>query len=116
MFFDEIHASDWLIARTGEALLSRMLNNDRIPYTNDGMEILVGGVREVLDTAVRAGWIDSSEDPDTGEYLPEYEITYTDVDDLPEAQRKSRIAPTITANFRYAGAIHYASVQFNMSF
>lgn len=116
VFIDEIHAGDWLIARTGEALLGRLLNNDRVPYTNDGMEILAGAVKEVLNTAVRAGWIADYEDTETGEILPAYDVTFVDVDTLPEAQRKSRIAPSITATFRYAGAVHYTSVNFNMTF
>ena len=116
VFMDELHTEKWLIARTGEALLGVLLNNDRVPMTDEGMEVLSAAVRGVMDTAVRAGLIADIEDPDTGDLLPAYEITYPDVMDLPEVQRKNRIAPTITCAFIYAGAVHYTSAQFDMSF
>jgi hypothetical protein len=36
--------------------------------------------------------------------------------DVPEAQRKARIAPAIAVRFRYAGAVHYTTINYTMTF
>lgn len=116
VFLDEIHATDWIIARTEEEALGILLNNARIPFTDRGMETIASAPRTVMQAAVRAGLIDDPLEPGTGEYSPEYEITVPSVFDVTESQRKSRIAPAITVRFRYAGAIHYATINYTMTF
>ena len=115
-FIDEIHAGDWIIARTQEEELSRLANNDAIPMTNEGVQILVDGVEAVLGRAFVAGLIAGMTDPDTGEELPAYQIRVERVEDLLASQRRQRIAPVIEATFRYSGAVHYASVRYTMTF
>lgn len=114
-FIDEIHMSDWLIARTQEELLGILTTNDRIPMTDPGVEILASGVRAVMNRAVDAGLIAEDFDDD-GNLLPAYEITPTRVQAISAAQRRQRIAPPISGLFRAAGAAHYASVAFTMTF
>jgi len=115
VFLDEIHASDWIIARTEEELLGILLNNDRIPFDDAGMETLASGVRPVMQAAFRAGII--AEDLDAnGDYSPAVEITVPSVFSITDSQRASRIAPAITVRFRYAGAIHDTTVNYTMTF
>jgi hypothetical protein len=114
-FTDELHTTDWIIARAEEELLSRLANNARIPYTNTGIEILVSGVRAVLDRAYIAGLIADFED-ENSELQPAYDIQVERVEAIPAAQRRQRIAPVIDARFRYAGAVHYCSARFLMTF
>lgn len=116
-FIDEVHFADWLIARTEEEVLSTLANQPgRVPYTDAGMQILVGAVEGVLRRAVIAGAIGTVIDPNTGAVLPEYELRTERIADVPATQRRQRIAPPIDASFRYAGAVHYASVRFLMRF
>jgi len=35
---------------------------------------------------------------------------------VPESQRKARIAPEIKVTFRYAGAVHYTTINYRMTF
>lgn len=116
VFIDEIHATDWIIARTEEETLGILLNNDRIPYTDAGMEQLVSGARTVMRMADRAGLIANDLDPATGDYAPAVEFTIPSVFDVPESQRKARIAPEIAIRFRYAGAVHYTTINYRMTF
>lgn len=116
VFIDEVHATDWIVARTEEALLSVLLNNDRVPFTDQGMELLASAARQVMTTARRAGLIAEDINPITGDYEPSVVITVPSVFDVPEAQRKARIAPAIQVVFRYAGAVHYAAVEYSMRF
>lgn len=115
-FIDELHAADWIIARTEEEMLSALANNARIAYTNKGIQILVSAVETVLNRARVAGLIAETTDPETGDLLPEYEISVERVENIPATQRRQRIAPVIDAKFRYAGAVHYTSARFTMAF
>lgn len=116
VFADEIHASDWIIARTEEEILSILLNNARVPYTDEGMQQIASACRLVMQRAVIAGIVANDLDPLTGEYAPAYTITVPSVFDVPESQRKSRIAPAIAVTFRYAGAVHACTVNYQMTF
>jgi hypothetical protein len=115
-FIDEIHASDWIVARMREALLSTMANNDRIPYTNPGVGILTNTVRGVMNRAVAAGLVAADFGDDGTEVVPEFIISVDRVENIPVSQRRNRIAPDIKVNFRYAGAIHYASASITLRF
>lgn len=116
VFIDEVHATDWIVARTEEEMLSILLNNKRVPFTNEGMEQLASAARSVMNTARRAGLIAEDINPETGDYEASIEYTIPDVFDVPESQRKARIAPEISVAFRYAGAVHYGVVKYQMRF
>lgn len=116
VFIDEIHATDWIIARTEEEALAILLNNDRVPFTDAGMEQLASAARTVMRQAFRAGIVADDLDPATGLYEPAVTITVPSVFDVPEAQRKARIAPAIAVTFRYAGAVHYTTINYQMTF
>jgi hypothetical protein len=116
VFLDEIHATDWIIARTEEEILGIFLNNARIPFTDAGMQMLAGAVRSVMQQAFRAGIVADDLDPSTGDYSPAITITVPSVYDVPESQRKARVAPAIECRFRYAGAVHYSTIRYQMTF
>lgn len=116
VFIDEIHATDWIIARTEEESLGILLNNDRIPYTDAGMEQIASAARTVMRQGVRAGIVAQDLNPATGTYEPAVVITVPSVFDVPESQRKARIAPTISVRFRYSGAVHFSTINYTMQF
>ena len=116
VFIDEIHSTDWIIARTEEELLGILLNNDRVPFTDAGMEQLASAARTVMRQATRAGLVAQDLNPLTGLYEPAVIITVPSVFDVPESQRKARIAPAIQVRFRYAGAVHYSTINYQMTF
>lgn len=114
-FMDVIHAADWIIARTEEEVLAILLNNARVPFTDAGMEMIASAARTVMQQAFRAGIVADDLDAN-GDYSPAVEITVPSVFDVTESQRAARIAPAITVRFRYAGAIHYATINYTMTF
>lgn len=116
VFLDEIHATDWIIARTEEEALALFLNNARVPFTDQGMQQLASVARAVMALAVRAGIIATDINPTTGDYEAAVQITVPSVFDVPESQRKARIAPAIEVRFRYAGAVHYTTINYTMTF
>ncbi|QIG76492.1 DUF3383 domain-containing structural protein [Rhizobium phage RHph_I72] len=116
VFIDEIHATDWIIARTEEEVLGMYLNNARIPFTDQGMQQLASVPRGVMTQGVRAGIVASDLNPATGDYEPAFTITVPSIFDVAESQRKARIAPAISTIFRYAGAVHYCTINYTMTF
>lgn len=116
VFIDEIHATDWIIARTEEEALAILLNNARIPFTDQGMQQLASAPRIVMRQASRAGLVADDIDPATEKYKPAVVFTIPSVFDVPASQRKQRIAPAITVEFRYAGAVHYVTINYQMTF
>lgn len=116
VFLDQIHMQDWIIARTEEEILGILLNNARISFDDRGMQMLAGGVRTVMQQAIRAGLVANDLNPETGEYLPAVEITVPSVFDVPESQRAARVAPPIECRFRAAGAVHYSVVRYRVSY
>jgi Protein of unknown function (DUF3383) len=116
VFIDEVHATDWIIARTEEETLSLLANNKRIPYTDAGLELLASGARIVMRQAERAGLIADDIDPLTGKYAPAIVYTIPGAFSVPESQRKSRVAPEIGIRFRYAGAIHYTTINYRLTY
>lgn len=116
IFIDEIHASDWIVARTEEETLGILLNNAAVPYTDAGMELLASGARTVMNSAFRAGLIADDLEPTTGDYAPAVTFSIPSVFDVPESQRKARIAPDIAVTFRYRGAVHYTTINYRMTF
>ena len=116
VFIDEIHATDWIIARTEEESLGILLNNARVPFTDQGMELLASAARTVMKQAARAGLVAEDLDPTSGTYEAAVVVTVPSVFDVPESQRKARIAPEIHVRFRYAGAVHYTTIRYQMTF
>lgn len=116
VFLDEIHATDWIIARTEEESLGIFLNNARVEFSDKGLQQMAGAARQVMQQATRAGLIARDLNPETNEYEPAYEITVPSIFDVPESQRKARIAPAIRVRFRYAGALHYCTINYQMTF
>jgi hypothetical protein len=114
-FIDEIHASDWIVARSREGLLSALTTNPRIPYTNAGVGVLINALRTVMNRAVAAGIV-AADFGDEGDILPEFTITADRVDNIPVSQRRNRVAPGLRVDFRYAGAFHYASAAITFRF
>lgn len=115
VFTDEIHAGDWLSARMEEEVFAALLNNRRIAMDPNGMRILAGAAEAVMVRARRAGIVADYEDED-GDFVPAFIVTPGDVDAISAAQRKARIAPPVTVTFRYAGAVHYSTINIFMRF
>lgn len=116
VFIDEIHSTDWIIARTEEESLAILLNNARVPFDDGGMEVIASAARTVMRQASRAGLIARDLDPETGLYEAAVTITVPSVFDVPASQRKNRIAPAIAVRFRYSGAVHYTTINYTMTF
>lgn len=116
VFLDEIHTTDYIVARTEEKALALFLNNAVVPYDDQGMQMLASVPRAVMLQGVRAGFVAQDINPETGLYEAAYTIEVPSVFDVPESQRKARISPVIAVRFRYRGAVHYTTINYRMTF
>ncbi|HAV77035.1 MAG TPA: hypothetical protein DCX53_06750 [Anaerolineae bacterium] len=101
-FIDVIHGIDWLTARIQERIYELLVNAPKIPYTNKGIAVIEGAVRQQLDVAVDQGVIAPE---------PAYTVTVPDVLDTEESDRAARILRDVNFEARLAGAIHSVVVR-----
>jgi len=106
-YFDITHGSDWLKANLELDVVETMALNDKIPFTNKGVSILVNKVYSRMQEAQAVGFLSDEED---------ILVTAVDIDDLTSAQRQSRIFEKITASGRFAGAIQKTYIEVNLTF
>ena len=115
-FIDETHFAIWIKWRLQEQVLGVLLNNARIPYDNNGVAFLIqAGVQPVMGLAQAAGFVADAID-DEGRYRRAFEINAARVEDQTVARRRQRLAPAITVRFRYAGALHYVTINVVVTF
>lgn len=101
-WIDIMRGIDWLEARLGEKVFSELAkasnSGSKIPYTDGGVQIIVGFVKEILELAVRNG------------VLASYEVTFPKVSEVPEAEKLARNLPDIKFTGILAGAIHTVEI------
>jgi hypothetical protein len=124
LFFDERHNADWLANRIQTDLFNVLYTApSKIPQTNQGIHILVATVENSIQQGVVNGMIAPGQwnapgfgQIAFGQMLPKgYYIWAPLVESQPQAIREQRIAPTIQAGIKLAGAVHFANVIVNVN-
>jgi hypothetical protein len=93
-FIDVIHGLDWLKALIQNYVFVPMVQQDKIPYTDEGVQMIVSPLRKALDEAVTHG------------LLASYDVTYPKVADIAATYKGQRTLPDINFTGVLAGAIH----------
>lgn len=101
-FIDVIRDIDWLSSRIQENVFFYLANANKIPYTDEGADILVNACLEVLNEAFTNRVIDAG-----------YTVTRASVLQVPINDRANRRFNDINVNARLAGAIHL--VNYNLT-
>ena len=101
-FIDIIRTTDWLSTRIQENVFTYLANAEKIPYTDEGAEILVNAATEILEQAVTRDAIS-----------PTYTIATQSILDVPLNDRANRRFGDININARVNGAIH--TVDYNLT-
>lgn len=114
-FFDTIQYMDWLQATIQSQVYGLATTNPKIPYTNQGVQMIAEKVAFVLNQGVTAGAAVKTYQDENGRTLPGHVVTAVRVEAVPESQRANRIAPDITFTQRLAGALHYFTVRGTLS-
>jgi hypothetical protein len=123
-FFDEVHGTDWQANRIQTDLFNVLYQSPtKIPQTNQGIHVLVTTVTASLQQGVTNGLIAPGQwnapgfgQLTQGQMLPAGYYVYAPlVESQPQAIREQRIAPTIQAAIKLAGAVHFANVIVNVN-
>jgi hypothetical protein len=93
-YIDVIHGLDWLKALIQNYVFTPMIQLDKIPFTDEGVQIIVSQLRKALVEAV--DW----------SVLASFEITYPAVADVSALNKGNRTLPDVNFTGVLAGAIH----------
>lgn len=102
-FIDIIHGTDWLAARIRENVYFLLINEQKVPFDNGGIQSVVLRVEQKLEQAVRTGLLRGGDDKPV--------VTAPDINDIPQADRGNRFLSGIEFEGFYAGAVHKVAVQ-----
>lgn len=105
-YLDVTRFVDWLKARMGERLLAAQANNDKIPFTDAGIAIIVSEVRAQLEDGVQVGGIADD---------PKFTVSYPRASEVSSVDRAARILSGVTFSARLAGAIHTLTITGNVT-
>jgi hypothetical protein len=124
MFFDERHNADWLQNQIATDLFNTLYTSPtKVPQTDSGVHVLTTTVARSCDIGVQNGMIAPGQwngpplgQVKTGQQLAAgYYVYAPQVASQPQSIREQRIAPTIQALVKLAGAIHFADCIVNVN-
>lgn len=98
-YIDIIRGVDWLEARIQQLVFTPFIQQEKIPYTNTGVQIVVGQLKAALEEGVTRGLITA-----------DYTISYPDVANISAAEKAARNLPDITFNATLQGAINKTNI------
>lgn len=105
-FIDLTVGLDWLESRMKENVYTLLVASPKIPYTDQGISVVVNAVRQTLAQGVANGLIDGDSP---------IEVSAPAVQDIPTADRANRVLPDVTFSCRLAGAIHFVRIEGTVS-
>jgi hypothetical protein len=99
-FIDEIIGVDWIHARMQEAILSRLVNLPKVPYTDKGIDVIANEMEAVLKRAENQGIL-----------VPGQSIvTKPKILEIPFNDRASRTLPDMKFSGILQGAVHKVKI------
>lgn len=110
-YADIVDSIDYVIQNISYNTQKTFNNNDKIPYTNNGISLLEIATNEALKDAYNNGLIADKEDG-----TPDYGVVFVMRSETTEADRASRVYPYGTFSFTLAGAIHKVVVNGTVSY
>jgi len=97
-YVDIIRGTDWLQVRMQEGIYAKLINADKIPFTNAGIGMIEGEIMY---------WLSEGESPERGLLVPgSSAVIVPDLADVPPAEKALRFLDGITFSATYAGALH----------
>jgi hypothetical protein len=100
-YLDVIIFCDWLKARIAEDVFTALINNEKLPFTDNGIQAIVGIVKARLEVGINQGGL--ADDP-----APT--VTAPAAEDVPAADKASRTLNDVVFRGTLAGAIHATNI------
>jgi hypothetical protein len=108
-YIDIIRFRDWLKDTIQVNMTQMLINRNKVPYTNQGIQLCVSNLRKSLQEGQNVGGIAPDELDDAGETVPGFVITYPNAVELAPSIKASRVLD-LGFTARLAGAIHVVEV------
>lgn len=108
-WIDVIRFRDWMKDTIQTNLTQMMINRDKVPYTDAGIQLCVNNLRKSLKHGQDVGGIAPNELDDAGETVPGFVVTFPRSSDLSANVKASRILE-LGFSARLAGAIHVVEI------
>jgi hypothetical protein len=93
-YIDVIHGLDWLKARIQNLVFTALIHVDKVPFTDEGVQMVISPLKAALEEGKKNGILDS------------YEVEYPAVADVPVTDKGNRFIPDVNFTGVLAGAIH----------
>jgi hypothetical protein len=93
-YIDIIHGLDWLKARIQNLVFTALVNVDKVPFTDEGVQMVVSPLKAALEEGKKNG------------ILASYEITFPAVAEVSVADKGKRFLPDVNWTAVLSGAIH----------
>lgn len=98
-YIDVIRGIDQLQARIQEGIFAELVNVRKIPFTDDGVQVVTGLLQQAIDRSVQDGLLTA-----------DYEVTAPLVENVDAADKTNRLLPDVTFTATLAGAIHKITI------
>jgi len=108
-WIDVIRFRDWLKDVIQTNMAQMMINRDKVPYTDPGIQLCVNNLRKSLQEGVNVGGIAPDELDANGNTVPGFVITYPRSVELAPNIKASRVL-SLGFTARLAGAIHVVEI------
>lgn len=108
-WIDVIRFRDWLKDTIQVNMTQMMINRDKVPYTDAGIQLCVNNLRKSLQEGQNVGGIAPDELDGSGNTVPGFVITFPRSADLASSIKASRVLD-LSFSARLAGAIHVVNI------
>lgn len=114
-WIDVIRFRDWLRDYIQTSMVQLIVNRDKVPYTDGGLQLLGNNLRAALREGQRVGGIAPDEVDADNKGIPGFNVNIPRASEVDSATKASRIA-YFKFNARIAGAIHAAVITGALSY
>lgn len=114
-WIDIIRFRDWLKDYIQTSMVQLMINRDKVPYTDGGIQLLANNLRASLREGQRVGGIAPDETNADGDPNPGWNVEVPLASEIDSTTKASR-AVYLKFNARVAGAIHVADITGSLSY
>jgi hypothetical protein len=105
-FFDTVRFIDWLKAEIKVRVFAVLVNNQKIPYTDAGVDIIVSIIKGALQDGITVGGLSNDPAPTVSAPL---------VKDVNSIDKGNRLLPDVVFTGTLAGAIHAIEISGTLS-
>lgn len=115
-WIDVIRFRDWLAEEIKVNVLNVLVNNEKVPYTDAGIAIVEGAIRQSLRQGQVNGGIAPVEYDEEGNKNLGYTVTVPLAANISANQKASRILTDVKFTARLAGAIHVVEITGSLTY